>query len=70
MSSRKLESGLALAPNGMVLKGKPSDVMSMLKDLEETHGSEATLKEVYTKTMEAILHPVMPVAANIGDDND
>ena len=65
MTKRTLEPGMALSETGLALKGKPRDVRRMLNDLTETHGEDATLKEVYHNTMKAILHPVMPLPTNI-----
>lgn len=66
----KIEPGMALAPNGMVVKGKARDVMKMLADLEATHGPDATIQDVYRNTMNAILHPVVPVGVPIEEDNE
>ena len=65
MTKRTLEPGLSLSESGLTLKGKPRDVRRMLDDLTETHGEDATIKEIYHNTMKAILHPIVPLPANI-----
>jgi len=61
MTKPTLEPGLSLSPNGITIKGKPRDVMRMLNDLEATHGEDATVTDIYHNTMQALLHPVVPV---------
>lgn len=67
MTKRTLEPGMSLSQSGMTLKGKPKEVMRMLNDLTDTHGEDATIKDIYANTMQAILHPLVPVDADIKD---
>lgn len=67
VSNRKLEAGISLSSNGMVIKGKPREVKAMLNDLVDTHGEDATLPDVWRNTMDAILHPVVPMSESIED---
>ena len=66
--SAKLEPGMSMSPDAMVIKGKPADVRRMLEDLVATHGEDATLPEVYQNTMKALLHPVVPATAPVAKD--
>ena len=65
VSKRNVEAGMSLSPSSMVIKGKPREVRAMLNDLVETHGEDATLPDVYRNTMDAILHPVVPLSESI-----
>jgi hypothetical protein len=50
----KLNAGISMSHDRMVIKGKPAQVMAVINDMIATHGEDATLREVYATTLNAL----------------
>jgi hypothetical protein len=53
-SQSKLNAGISMSHDRMVIKGRPAQVKAILDDLITTHGEDATLREVYSNTLNAL----------------